>query len=205
MQVTFEPEPRRQYLKLLGYDTDELSKKVHSAHVHLRFNPFPTHIHGCINIHCSSFSYMYMYVLLFPPPLFPPPPPLASPFLFSPFLLTSTLFLPLPPLPAAVLNMVKDECLHTSICGGTGCPGALPETLLHLHPRSRGGEGERRVIEGGVRDQQHCSNIWIRGRYVCEGESGKSGGREVLEGGAEVVEVLEGEELGGGEAEGREG
>ena len=28
MQVTFDPEPRRQYLKLLGYDTDELAKKV---------------------------------------------------------------------------------------------------------------------------------------------------------------------------------
>ena len=28
MQVTFEPEPRRLYLKLLGYDTDELAKKV---------------------------------------------------------------------------------------------------------------------------------------------------------------------------------
>ncbi len=27
-QVTFEPEPRRQYLKLLGYDTEELAKKV---------------------------------------------------------------------------------------------------------------------------------------------------------------------------------
>lgn len=28
VQVTFEPEPRRQYLKLLGYDAHELSKKV---------------------------------------------------------------------------------------------------------------------------------------------------------------------------------
>lgn len=26
--MTFEPEPRRLYLKLLGYDTDELAKKV---------------------------------------------------------------------------------------------------------------------------------------------------------------------------------
>ncbi len=27
-QVTFDNEPRRQYLRLLGYDTDELAKKV---------------------------------------------------------------------------------------------------------------------------------------------------------------------------------
>ena len=27
-KVTFEPEPRRMYLKLLGYDADELAKKV---------------------------------------------------------------------------------------------------------------------------------------------------------------------------------
>ena len=28
VQVTFEENPRRQFLQLLGYDTDELNKKV---------------------------------------------------------------------------------------------------------------------------------------------------------------------------------
>ena len=42
IQVTFEPEPRRNYLRLLGYDTAELSKKVSCTLdfiIHLSLSP----------------------------------------------------------------------------------------------------------------------------------------------------------------------
>ena len=40
LQVTFEPDTRRQYLRLLGYDTEELEQKVQYISVFFHFHRF---------------------------------------------------------------------------------------------------------------------------------------------------------------------
>ena len=55
LQVTFEPEPRRQYLKLLGYDSHELSKKVCACSVRSLVN---VHVHVYVN----RYSFIHAHV-----------------------------------------------------------------------------------------------------------------------------------------------